>query len=123
MGLATLLCWSALGVIILNIDPYVATAGQMVFFYISLFLALVGTLSIFLFFVQSSLSRKGLPMYRYVQKSFSTSTVITAVLILLLFLQSKSLLTLINLVLFIGLITVLTAFIFSLKGTQAMTHD
>ena len=100
MILATILCWFALGMVIINIDPFATGESGFFFFYASLFLSLVGTLSLVIFLLYHWFNRSSLPLYRYVQKSFRDGMGGAAGLILLLFLQGHGLLRVWNVVLF-----------------------
>ena len=87
MILGSILCWATWWIVILNIDPFQDTGLGLSFFYISLFLALLGTLSIFAFIIRKLFSRMELPMFRFVQKSFRDSLILSILLISLLYLQ------------------------------------
>ena len=92
MTLATALCWVSWGFVIKNVDPFQASALSFVFFYISLLLALVGTISIFVFSLRYFFSRRMQPMFRFVQQSFHEAIVFSVALVTLLYLQGKGLL-------------------------------
>jgi hypothetical protein len=54
MTLGTVLCWIAWGIVIANIDPATSGILGLAFFYSSLFLALVGSISIVSFFLHKN---------------------------------------------------------------------
>jgi len=117
MILTTILCWIAWGMVLVNIDPFDSSAVGFIFFYTSLFLALLGTVSICAFFLHRLFVRKKqIPMYRSVQRSFLDATVIAVVCVGLLYLQSQSYLhywnigILLVLVIFVGLFKLSTHF-------------
>lgn len=116
MSLATILCWIAWGLVLINIDPFVANAISFSFFYVSLFLALLGTTSLIAFTIYHFFSRAEKPMFRYVQKSFRYGWLISALLIGILFLQTKRLLNLWNLGLLVAVLILLVLFWFSARG-------
>jgi len=120
MILGTIMCWIAWGFVIFNIDPFQDTGVGLFFFYISLFFALLGTLSILAFTLRRFFSKLEQPMFRYVQKSFCDSLIISIALILLLFLQAKQYLNWWNTGIFVLVIFLVLAFILSTKKHQAI---
>jgi len=93
MGVGTLLCWGILGFILLTVDPLTAGITGMIFFYLSLFLALVGTFSVLVFLVRRMFDKNEEVIFRHVRKTFRQSVTIALFVILVLFLQQKQLLT------------------------------
>jgi len=114
MIFGSILCWTAWGIVIVNIDPFQDTGIGFVFFYISLFFALLGTISVLAFFIRQLFSREALPMFRYVKRSFSDSFFISVALIMLLFLQGRAYLTWWN----TGIFLLALAFILAFSFTQ-----
>lgn len=88
MAVATLLCWSAWVFVIVNVNPFEAGFASFLFFYASLFLALIGTVSVISFFIYRFIDKDKLPLFRYVQMSFRQSLVVSSVLTGLLYLQA-----------------------------------
>lgn len=115
MGLASILCWSALVTVLLNIDPYTANAFGFTFFYGSFFLAVFGTVSLFLFPLYFYLSREQLPLYRYVQKSFRNSLIFSFIVTVLLLLQGLHVFTVWNFSILVLASISVFAFMYSLK--------
>ena len=97
MILGTILCWAAWWMVVVSIDPFQDTGVGFSFFYISLFLALLGTTSIVAFALRKNFSRMDLPMFRYVQKSFKDSLFFSILIIILLYLQAMGYIRLWNL--------------------------
>jgi len=95
MILGSVLCWVSFFTVVFNVDPFTDAGIGFVFFYISLFFSLLGSLSLLVFFVRS-LFLKNVPMFRHVKKSFSDAVVISGILLVLLWLQAKSYLNWIN---------------------------
>lgn len=89
MSFATALCWIAFGFVIWNVDPYLGNALVFSFFYLSFFLALTGTLSLAIFAMYAYVSRRFIPLFRIVQKSFRDSLIISFFLSVLLYLQAR----------------------------------
>jgi len=110
MTFATVLCWFSWGIVILNINPFEASLGGFLFFYVSLFFSLLGTASLIAVLLYRLFSRQGLPLFRYVQKGFRDGCVLAGGVILLLFLQSKSLLNWWNIGAFIFVLFFLVLF-------------
>jgi len=112
MMIATVLCWTSWIFVIINVDPFEAGALSFSFFYISIFFALVGTLSLIIFGIYSLFSKTGEPLFRYVQNSFRDGVVISTVLTALLYLLGKNLLNSWNMIVFIAAIVSLSVFLF-----------
>ncbi|HTK04630.1 MAG TPA: hypothetical protein VL500_03535 [Candidatus Eisenbacteria bacterium] len=115
MGVGTALAWGAVGIIIATVDP---TDTQLVVFgvfYASLWLALTGTLSIIGFVLRVALLKKQLVVSRHVAVSFRQAVLLALLIVVSLFLQSRSLLTWWNAVLIVAALTVLEFFFISAK--------
>ncbi|OGH64593.1 MAG: hypothetical protein A3J66_00655 [Candidatus Magasanikbacteria bacterium RIFCSPHIGHO2_02_FULL_47_14] len=112
---ATLLCWVAWVFVLVNVDPFLDSSLGFFFFYITLFCALLGTLSLLSFLISSLLGRDIIPMFRRVQKTFISGAILSAVFVTLLFLQGKRILHLWNLFVFLGVILCLVLFTFSVR--------
>lgn len=117
MTLATLLCWGAWGFVLFQVDPFQASALSFAFFYTSLFLSLLGTLSFAAFAGYYFLSREKLPMYRYVQKSFRDACIISILAGAVLYLQAEGWLTLWNGTLLVTLLFILLLFFITNRRT------
>lgn len=91
MAIATLLCFAALGLVMVNVDPFTATGPVLAFFYATVFLSLCGALSLVVFGLYTLFSRRVVPLYRIVQKSFRDSIIISLTGTIMLFLQSQQL--------------------------------
>lgn len=115
MIIASIMCWTAWIFVLLNVDPFHANALSFVFFYIGLLLALAGSLSILFFLLYRIFSRKDLPLFRYVRRSFGESTLISSFLVFLLFLKGQEYLNLWNGVILAAIFILAISFKFSLK--------
>lgn len=111
MIFATILCWVSLGFVVVNIDPFDANYLGFIFFFVSVFFSLVGTLSL-LAFAFYSIFKKNEPLYRIVRNSFKDSVVWSGIFTVLLFLQGKDLLNIWNTLIFIGILVSLSIFMF-----------
>jgi hypothetical protein len=92
MSIGTLLCWGAWVFVLLTISP--ADAGLMGFFsfYLSFFLAVVGTFSVLGFAIRRAILRNDDIVFRHVRHTFRQSIFISTALIIILMLLSKGLL-------------------------------
>lgn len=86
MLISTILCWVAWFMIIKNIAPETGNATGFAFFYASLFLALLGTLSIISFAVRRIFNQHNLSIYHIVQKSFRDAILFSLLIIIFLYL-------------------------------------
>jgi len=120
MLVGTVLCWSAWFFVIVNVNPFEASTLSFLFFYISFFLALLGTFSVLIFVVYRLFSRTELPLFRYVERSFRESFILSAICIFLLFLRGIDLLNIWNFSFFIVLLILLFSFSFSTR--KVSTH-
>lgn len=118
MSVATILCWIAWGIVLINVDPNQAPAIGFAFFYLSLFLAFVGTFSIIFFIWHHFFSKKDYPMFRYVQKSFRQAIFAAGLLVFILFLRGAGLIRLWNLLPLIGFFIILFLFNKTVRSTQ-----
>jgi hypothetical protein len=118
MIFGSILCWTAWGIVIVNIDPFQDTGVGFTFFYTSLFFALLGTISVFAFFIRKIFSREALPMFRYVKRSFSDSFFISVSLVVLLFLQGEAYLNWWNTGIFLLALAFILAFTFTTKKEE-----
>lgn len=89
IALGTILCIVALGMIVWNTDPYTAPVSVLALFYVTLFFALVGCISIFSTAARGRWSRSGDPLFRHVERGFRDGALLGALGIglLLLFIQ------------------------------------
>lgn len=115
MIIATILCWTAWVFVLLNVDPFNANVLSFVFFYIGLLLSLAGTLSILLFFVYRLFSRRDLPLFKYVRRSFSEAMLISGFLVLVLFLRGQDYLNFWNGIILAVIFILVISFKFSLR--------
>lgn len=75
MIFGTVLCWAAWGVVIHNIDPATAGLLGLSFFYLSLFLALVGSASVVGFVVKMSMLKDNDVIFRHTKRNFRQSII------------------------------------------------
>ncbi len=111
MLLGTLLCWTAWGVVLFTVDPQFATLPSFVFFYLSLFLSLIGTVSMLACWWLYIVMKQSQPMYRLVARSFRFACFISFAMTVLLILQGVQLLTIWNGTVFVIAMSFLSAFL------------
>lgn len=93
MSLGTVICWTAWVFILFNIDPAQADFLSFIFFYSSLFLALLGTFSVIGFLFRRRVVKEDEIVFRHVKKTFRQGIMLATWVILFLFLQQSKLLT------------------------------
>ncbi len=92
MSIATFFCWLAWVLVINYIDPTETGLLGFVFFYSSLFLAVLGTMSVLGFAVRIKIFKDEI-VYKQVGTAFRQGVMFSILVTGLLFLQSKSFLT------------------------------
>lgn len=117
MMLSTVLCWLGWLSILQFVDPLGPVALSHGLFYATLSLALIGTFSIIGLIVRTLL-RKHEAVSRHASVSFRQSLLLTFLVIGSLALQSRSLLTWWNLLLFVGTLTLLEFFLISFRSNR-----
>ena len=110
MLIGTILCWLAWSIVIINVNPAVDSGLGFFFFYLSLGLALLGTISLLIFVIYYFFSKKELPLFRFVKKSFQTALFLTFLLIIILYLQGKGYLSWWNILLLFIIVILLVIF-------------
>ncbi|MBI5222173.1 MAG: hypothetical protein HY980_01610 [Candidatus Magasanikbacteria bacterium] len=118
MLIATVLCWAAWWIVVLNIDPFQDTGAGFGFFFLSFFLALLGTVSVVAFLARRLWNRSDIIMYRQVQRSFRDSLLISSALTILLYLQGKQYLNWWNSLIFFAIIFLTLSFFWSTKNSK-----
>lgn len=93
MTLGTAICWGAWFFVILKIDPLAVGNLSFVFFYATLFLALVGTFSVFGFALRRMVIKNDEIIFRHVKRTFRQGIFIASAVTILLLLLQKDLLT------------------------------
>ena len=118
MALATVLCWISLGFVMLNVDPFFASVPSFIFFYVSLFLSLLGSISMIACTYYYFFSSRDLPMFRYVRKSFRTALIFSVSIVSFLLLQANHVLTSFTGTLFLIVFALVLVLSFSFDGKQ-----
>jgi len=118
MGLATIIAWVGFFTIIFNFDPQEANWVIFALFYLALFLAVSGTLSIVGFFARILLIRKRSILRYLVLESFRQAIIVAAALVVTLVLQAVRILTWWNMALLILAAAALEFLILLFKHNQ-----
>lgn len=92
MSAGSLLCWLAWGAVLRGISPLEAGWGGFAFFYLSLFLALLGTFSVVVFLIRRRLLEDDAIIFRHVKQTFQQSVIAAMAIIVALILLGKDLL-------------------------------
>lgn len=93
MLLGTLICWVALALVIRSTDPATAPWFIFFFFYSSLFLALLGTFTLFGFVWRIWQRREAVVLLRHVRKTFRQGILFAALVTCALYLRAHGWLT------------------------------
>jgi len=112
MTISTFFCWLAWGMVLFFIDPTQAGFIGLLFFYLSLFLALTGTISLISFFLRTLILKNEI-VFRHVIISFRQAVFFSMVIVGSLFLESKDLFTWWNITFLVLFLTVLEFFFIS----------
>lgn len=115
MTAGTALSWVAVGLIVSTVDPNKAPLAVFAVFYMSIFLAFTGTFSVCGFLLRIGLLKEQLVVSRHVAISFRQSLLLSLLLVIAMYLSSKSLLNGWNAVLIVMALTVLEFFFISAK--------
>ncbi len=92
MFLSTIVCWLAFGLILYYVNPYNSGALGLIAFYISLFFASIGTLTIAGFYLRVWFSKNEI-LFAHVNPSFRQAILLSIILVGSLVLQAFRLLT------------------------------
>jgi hypothetical protein len=117
--LGTLLSWISWGFVLVTIDPFFAEPIAFIFFYLSLFVALIGTISLVFLAVYTKLVPIDAPVYRVVSRSLRDGLLVAVLLVTLLVLQGLELLTIWNIGIFVVLLLLALSFYLTLQGQQS----
>ncbi len=117
MALSTTLCWIGVFSIVNIVDPLESPTLGLVLFYAALSLALLGTFSALGMLSRTALRRHE-AVTRHIASSLRQSLLLTALVVGALFLQSRTILTWWNLLLFAGTLVFLEFFLISFRSSR-----
>lgn len=112
MTISAVFCWAIWVFVLFMIDPTTAGLLGFAFFYLSLFLALAGTMSVLGLLFRMKFGKEE-AVFRTVTTSFRQATLLALLLIGGLFLKSKNLLAWWNIVLLVLALAILEFFFIS----------
>lgn len=92
MFLSTIVCWLAFGLILFYVNPYNSGALGLIAFYVSLFFASIGTLTLIGFYLRVWFSKNEI-LFAHVNPSFRQAILLSIILVGSLVLQAFRLLT------------------------------
>lgn len=92
MFIATLLSWVAWVFVLLDISPFDGNLLGLFFFYLSLFMAVVGTFSVIGFMIRRLVMKNDEVVFRHVRRTFRQGILLGLAIILILILLSENLL-------------------------------
>jgi len=98
---ATIVAWLSFFLVVSNFDPNQANTAVFVFFYVSLFLSVLGSLAILGFWWRKIWRHKKELSYKSAAESFRQAIIFSIILVVALILQSSRLLTWWNILLLI----------------------
>lgn len=122
MVMATILCWAAFAFVLFFINPKTAGTTGLLFFYLSLFLGLLGVFSILGFLSRYFLGRR-IVVYHQVKVAFRQGAMLALLLTGSLFLQGQRLLVWWNTLLFIFLLSVIEYFFLTAEERKYNVSD
>ncbi len=118
MIITTLICWTAFCFVLLTVNPEITNWIGFLLFYLSLFLALVGSAAIIGFLIRFVGLKRELA-FNSVKEAFRQSFLFALLIVVALFLLSKDLFTWINLGLLVIGLSVLEFFLISYSKSLA----
>ena len=116
MFITTLISWLAWGIIIFSLNPFEADFLGLTFFYSTLFLSLVGTISMLGNIVRKRFVKDDI-LFRQVIISFRQAVLFAVLIVMSLILQSNEILSWWSILFLIGALTVIELFAISKKKT------
>ena len=122
MLICTALCWGGFLMVLFFINPQSAGALGFAMFYASLFFALLGTLALLSYLFRVVFNRIYTKPEK-VQVSFRQAVFFSIVIVGSLFLQANNLMTWLNSILLVMLVTFLEFLILSLKNDNSLTME
>ncbi|OGH73249.1 MAG: hypothetical protein A3C90_03975 [Candidatus Magasanikbacteria bacterium RIFCSPHIGHO2_02_FULL_51_14] len=115
---ATTLSWISWGIVLMNVDPFTSGPAGFIFFYATLFLAFLGTVSIASYLLRSHLSDELTPLFRVVLISFRDGAASASVLAVALLLMSAGLLRVWSIGLLALIVLLIVFFILSARRAK-----
>lgn len=118
MTAATILSWGAWILTIFYFDPDNSGIVAFLFFYVSLFLAILGTFSVIGFLIKMRLIKNDEVVFRHIKKTFKQGLILSLFILVTLILLQKNLLTWWNFILLAMLYLFIEGIIFTNRKYQ-----
>lgn len=118
MSVATLIAWLAFALVLFLVDPASAEIVGLVVFYVSLFLAILGTISVLGFFLRVKLHKREVILPREVSGAFRQGFFLSFLFVGALYLQSKNMLVWWNIVSLVAAVTILEFIFISYRRSR-----
>jgi len=112
--ICTVFCWATWFCVIFYTNPYHSNWLGFGFFYLSLFVSLVGTFSIFGFLIRWVFKRQDI-IYKQINVSSRQAIIFSLLIIISLIMQSQRLMTWWNFLILLALVSLLEIFFISFK--------
>ena len=113
MSVGTIICWLIWILVVGNIDPIETGLVGFVFFYVSLFLALIGTFSVIGFLIRQKMVKNEAVVFHHVRHTFRQGLLFSLLILVALLMQQFELLTWLTGILIVLLFLVLESIIFA----------
>jgi hypothetical protein len=120
IAVGTALSWSAVALVVLAVDPERASLPIFGVLYVSLWLAVSGTLSLLGFAARRALLRDSQPVSRQVGASFRQAVVLSLFLVVTLIIKERGLLTWTRIVILASLFTAVELFFISARRRRRL---
>ena len=122
MSITTAVCWAAFAFVIWTVDPLVTNWIGFMLFYVSLFLAIIGTAALAGFVVRFVALKKDLH-WRLVKEAFRQSFLLATLVVVSLYLLSHHLFTWLNLLFLVLALSILEFFLISYEKTPPAKYE
>ncbi len=113
MAIGTALCWVVWFLVISNINPSAAGLIGFLLFYISLFLALTGTISVIGFLIRKKIDKNDTVIFHHVRHTFRQGLLISALVLSALLLQQFKMLNWLTGILVVVLFLIIESIFFA----------
>lgn len=113
MSIGTIICWLIWILVVGNIDPKETGSIGFIFFYVSLFLALIGTFSVIGFLIRKKIIKYEVVVFHHVRHTFRQGLLISLLILIAMMMLQFKLLTWWTGVLVVLLFLVLESIIFA----------
>lgn len=117
IGLGSILCFTICVLVVLNFDPNINATLPLIFFYLSLFLGILGGFSFVVILVKKIKYKEDEIIFRQIKKVFRQALVFSCLVIGILFLAREDLLNWLTFLLILFFYLIFEGIIFTRKET------